>query len=179
LTFDQPALLARLERLKPPYRVCFAVSCAERLLPAYIQYHDVTGQGNPDVLWAALERLRADLSGDELSSHELRGLIAQCEALVPGEEDPWNDWSGLAQNAAAAVAYALRSRLTGLAQEAAWAAVQAYEAADLVATSGLNADFNIPGIEDVIEATDVIQQELALQARDLQDLESKDHDRLE
>lgn len=80
--------------------------------------------------------------------------------------------SGPADDAAGAVAYALRCRLTGLSQEAVWAARRAYDAADTVASARYDdAGMNAPGIEDSIAADDLIQQELGRQEDDLRSLE--------
>lgn len=102
----------------------------------------------------------------------LEALADRCEALAPTEDDSWTDLSGLAQNAASAAAYALRSVVSDSADEAVWAAVQCYEAADLIATARLDVDFNQPGIEDRIVAEEVVQRELVTQAGWLRRLES-------
>jgi hypothetical protein len=54
--------------------------------------------------------------------------------LVPhDDDDSWSELSPLAQNAAAAVTYALRAWLSADAQDGVWAARQVYELADFIA----------------------------------------------
>jgi hypothetical protein len=171
LSFDQQVLRARLDRLDSRSRAEFALDCAERLMAHYQRVHDQTGKGNPAVLKDALTTGRAHLSIGEKSAAELRLLANQCEALVPVEDDSWTNLSGLAQNAAAGAAYALRCIASESTDDATWAAVQAYEAADLVASSRLDVDFNEPGAEDLIVAEDAVQLELITQDELLRSLE--------
>jgi hypothetical protein len=90
-------------------------------------------------------------------------MADRCEALVPREDDSWTDLSGLAQNAAAAAAYALRTAVSGSVDDAMWTALQAYEAADLIASTDLDVDFNEPGAEERVLGQDVVQRELMAQ----------------
>jgi hypothetical protein len=98
------------------------------------------------------------------------------EGLVPEEDDSWVDECAFAQHAAAAVAYALRCRLSEGAQDAGWAARQVYEALDLWVTTRDNVDLNAPGAEEKVLADPLIQAELRRQARDLQELGTIDED---
>jgi len=174
LHFDQQALRARLERLRPKARADFALRCAERLLPLYQRFHVETGQGDPDVLNEALYAARAHLGSGTGCPPEIGSLADRCEALVPVEDESWTDLSGLAQNAAAAMAYALRSVASGSAEDAVWAAVQGVESADLIASTQLDVDFNEPGIEERIVAQEVVQRELAEQEASLEALEDRE-----
>lgn len=171
LTFEPNALTARIERLDPKDRAKFAVGCAERMLPYYQRFHDQTGQGDPDVLTDALNAARAKLMNDPVNFSDFMLMAKRCEALVPIEDDSWTDLSAIAQNAAAAAAYALRCLVSGSPQDAVWAAVQGYEAADLLSSTALNVDFNEPGVEKLIVTEDVVQQELAAQDALLRQLE--------
>jgi hypothetical protein len=58
-------------------------------------------------------------------------------------------WSPLAQNAAAAVAYALRTWSSGESQNGAWAARQLYEAADYLLQLGKPGNDYVEGGEPV------------------------------
>jgi len=171
LHVDQQALRARLDRLRPPARAEFALQCAERLLPLYRRFHVDTGQGDQEVLTEALHAARAYLASTTGCPPEISSLADRCEALVPVEDESWTDLSGLAQNAAAAMAYALRSVASGSAEDAVWAAVQGLESADLLASTQLDADFNEPGVEQRIVAQEVVQRELAEQETSLKILE--------
>jgi hypothetical protein len=91
--------------------------------------------------------------------------------LVPSEDDGWDEETQpYAEDAAAALAYAVRARLSGSAQDASWAARRVYEAIDhyVTATSGLSV--NSPEAEVKILSDARIQAELARQTRDLEEL---------
>jgi uncharacterized protein YjaG (DUF416 family) len=170
-TFDRDVLTARLEGLDPRQRSRFAIACAERLLPSYRRFQELTGRGSPDVIAEALGAARAHLASGGEADSELVQFVESCQALVPTEDDPWTAESGIAQNAAAAAVYAVRSVISGSVDDAVWAAVQGYEAADLIASGELDADFNTPGIEERIAERDVVQRELTVQDELLSQLE--------
>lgn len=173
LRFDQNTLRARIARLSPKARAEFALACAERLLPQYRRYREQTGQGAPDLLADALAAARDRLTKED-AGVDLEPLAERCETLVPVEDDPaWTSLSGLAQNAASAAVYAIRGVASGSIDDAMWAGVQGYEAADLIATNQLDVDFNEPGIEDRIMAEDVVQKELVAQDELLSRLERR------
>ena len=121
LRYDERRLLADLSGLSVERQAAFGASCAERLFPAYLKFHEESAAGNPAALRTALDRLWADLVGEQMTGDELKALADQCEALVPEEDESWTEQAGLAQHAAAAAAYALRCRTAGDAQEAACA----------------------------------------------------------
>jgi hypothetical protein len=144
------------------------------MLPIYRWFHKRTGLGDPSALEAALAHLWADLGG--VLSKGLEHQRDAAEALAPSEadEDAWVTESALAQNAAAAVAYAIKCRLTGNAQYAVWAARQIYEALDYWITlrndvdwSGGDAEKRARAEEEIV-ADDLIQAELYRQKRDLE-----------
>src|SRR5882724_3878028 len=131
LEFDEMELSERLEQLPRPLRAAFAAACAERLLPAYDRFSTQTKTGDALTLEQILRRLWIDLSGEAMSDEEVERQIQACMELIPKEDDgPWVPEQAAAEDAAAALAYALRCRQNGLAKEAAWAARRAYEAVD-------------------------------------------------
>ena len=139
LRYDEPALLERLTAGPARARALFAASCAERVFGLYAR---------------APERLRAALDAAWEGENVARWLQG-AEALVP-DDDPYGE------NAAAAVAYALRTRATDEPKEAAWAARQVYEAADFAAQQQLESlDLNAPGAEDQLADLPVVQEALA------------------
>jgi uncharacterized protein YjaG (DUF416 family) len=155
--------------------VVFAAACAERLLPAYISFSHRTGRGDPTTLTAILERLWLDAQGDRMDTRQVQenvdlsmGLIAQEYTVSWISEQAW------AEDAAAAVVYALRCRLNGQAQEAAWAARRAYEALDhfVIAREGI--DTSKAGAEAQVLSHPVVQAELLRQQRDLGELLAAD-----
>jgi uncharacterized protein YjaG (DUF416 family) len=145
---------------------------ALRILPTYRRFHERTGYGAPAALQALVEQLWQDIVGRQpMTEGEVRAAVDRAMELVPSEEDIWDEESQpYAEDAAAALAYAFRTRLTGDPQEAIWAARRVYEAADHFAlgTCGI-----APGgreNEHAILAHPSVQAELARQKRDLEDL---------
>lgn len=171
-TYDEARCREVLERLNAPFRVAFALLCASRLLPAYKLFQDRTGRGR----WALLDALREELwhhvLESQMSRQELQDAIDQCLAVVPTEEDGWDeDTQPYAEDAAAALAYAFRAALTGDPQEAVWASRRAYEAVDHYAGRSLDEPQDRPYDEDARIGHPAVQMELARQSRDLDDLE--------
>src|SRR6266850_5651318 len=126
LNFDEKKLVADLQRLSPALRVAFAAACAERQMPAYRSFSNKHRVENPDTLDRALD--------DAWLSPSKRGMEPQRQldesmALIPQEDavKPWTREANYAQDASISVAYALRARITGEAQEAAWSARHAWE----------------------------------------------------
>jgi hypothetical protein len=162
LRYDEPALVRRLADLPEQARALFADAIAQRALALYELFAARSGQGDPAQLRAAL-----DASWDEVAAppdlDALAGWQAIAEELVPhDDDDDWVDESAYAQNGAAAVAYALRTRLGGDPQEAAWAARQLYEAADYAAQRQLpDLDINDARSADALLSTPIVQEALA------------------
>ncbi len=135
--YDENVIRQRLKKVAPEYRVLFAAACAELVFPAYRFFARTTGSGDEPALRAALDLAwsvprRADASMSQVEAHR-----EVAEALVPDDDDRnWSELSPYAQNAAAAVAYALRAWLSGDAQDGVWAARQAYEVADFAVQVG-------------------------------------------
>ena len=171
LGFNEIELMGKLEQLPEDRRTAFAAACAERLLLAYARFSERTGRGNLDGLRTLLGRLWDDLAGSRFADEELDSVIEDCMGLIPPEDDePWVIEQAAAEDAASAVAYALRCRRSGSAQEAAWAARRAYEALDHYVINREKMDLSIAGIERRVLAHPVIQAELLRQQRDLHEL---------
>jgi hypothetical protein len=95
--------------------------------------------------------------------------------LIPSEDEGvWIQEQAAAEDAGAAVAYALRCRQNGRSQEAAWSARRSYEALDHYVATQENIDMDIPGAEARVLAHPLVQAELAHQRRDLDDLANVD-----
>jgi uncharacterized protein YjaG (DUF416 family) len=171
LRYNEPELVEKLNRLPKPLRAAFAALSAERLLPAYVSFCKQTSRGDADELMSIQARLWQDLDGVGMTDEELHQKIDTCVALIPQEDDePWVEQQPYAEDAAAAVAYALRARRSGESQEAAWAARRAYEALDHYVITTEQIDTNAPGAEGRIMAHPLVQAELARQRQDLEDL---------
>lgn len=168
LQYSEAQLREALSRLSPAGRAAFAASCAERLLPAYRSFHERSGLGDSIALERALSALWAHIEGT-LGS-DLAIYARSADALVPGEEDAWSPEMPAAQNAAAAVAYAIRCHMSANIQDAAWAARQVYEALDSWVVIRDDLDLNVEGRERRIIGDPLIQAELARQRRDVEEL---------
>jgi hypothetical protein len=171
LRFDKIQLLAKIARLPEHDRTAFAAAIAERMLGAYAKYSNRTGRGIPSQLCEVLARLWADLAGIPMSEQEVATMIDRATDLLPGEDDrPWALEQGAAEGAVSAVLYALRSRKSGLAEEAGWAATVACDALDDFVIIRDDIDTNVPGSEARVAADPLMQAELARQQRDLEEM---------
>lgn len=153
----------------------FAAACAERLQPFYAAFHRASGQGSPEQLRQALEAVwAAAADGDQ--GEDVAHWESVTYDLVPQEEDPgWADVTPLGENAATAVAYALRTWSADDPQEAAWAARHVYEAADYAAQRQLpDLDLNGPGAEDELLGRSVVQEALTGLQADLSAVSATD-----
>jgi uncharacterized protein YjaG (DUF416 family) len=123
LQYDEAAILQHLNQLPARFRVLFALLVVMRILPTYRRFHEKTGRGDPVVLEGVAERLWSDIAGAEVSNEELQAMANMIIGLVPTEDDGWDEETQpYAEDAAAALAYAVRARLSGSAQDASWAA---------------------------------------------------------
>lgn len=171
-TFDESMLVAKLESLPVPLRVAFAAACAERQMPAYRRFEGRNGREEPNALECALADVWDDPS-PATDGEAFEQRIEELMALIPQEEgfqQPWTQDVTNAQNAGMSAVYALRAKLAGEAQEAAWAARVAYEALDNFVINSEDIDTNQPGEEQRVLAHPLVQAELARQHRDLDEL---------
>ena len=175
LSFNEESLTTELDRIAVPLRVVFAAAIAERLLPAYVSFSHKTGRGNPNILTEILERLWRDIQGTQMDPEELQQNIDLSMKLIPQEDDiPWILDQAWAEDAVAAVTYALRSRQNGKSQESAWVARRAYEALDHFVIAHEDIDPSIVGAEERVLSNPLIQDELMRQQRDLRELDAVD-----
>jgi hypothetical protein len=164
--YSEAENLRLLDGLTPEARGVFALVCASRLLPAYRRFHEATGLGDPSGVEALAGTLWAIASSEGTDESSLREAAYECEQLVPSEDEGWDEGTQpYAEDAVAALAYAFRARLTGQAQEAAWAGRRAYEALDHYVRNVLdNKD------EAGTLSHPLVQAELGRQRRDLLEL---------
>lgn len=168
LRFDANALIAQLERLPNRLRVAFAAACAERQLPNYFRFSEATRQGNPELLASALRYLWEDIEGRPVDSIELKACLDTCMSLLPREDV--GDLCGLgcyAEDAVAAVAYAIEARLKSDAHEAVESARVAYAALDEYVSAILNFRSIGQNEEVRIVAHPLVQAEFERQRTDL------------
>lgn len=168
LRYDEARLTEALTALPSTARAMFAATCAERMLPVYRWFKRRTDYGDPAALELALEEVWRSFGGHVSKYLESRRELI--EDLVPGEDDSWVDESAYAQNATAAVAYAIGALLTGSVSDAVAASYQPYEALDYRVTNRDDVDINAADAERSIVSDPLIQQELRRQRRDLETL---------
>lgn len=173
--FDESSLILGLGKLPTSLRVAFAAACAERQMLAYRRFESDAGRGGPDGLETALLDVWEN-PGAVVEKSALSDQIDEIMGLIPTEGlvRHWTQTATNAQNAGMAVVYALRARLTGEAQDAAWAARVAYEALDNVVINGQDIDVNSAEARARVVAHPLIQAELARQERDLTELQRDD-----
>lgn len=167
LQHDEAYLERILAGLDVRRRVGFAACCAQRLIGGYEAYcvragHDQTG---------SLARILADiwrfLIGGEVTVETLVATLPRCIELIPAEDhEPWIAEQPHADDAAAAVAYALRTLETGDPREAVWAARRSYEAAVTRVEKHRDPFTDLAAIPN----HPYVRAELARQRRDLDDI---------
>jgi uncharacterized protein YjaG (DUF416 family) len=179
---DQMRLKQELQQLPESSRLLFALACAQRLYPAYVQFSKKTGSGDPAKLSTILERLWRDAGGEAISPGQLQADIDACMGLIPDEDDqPWVIEQATAEDAATALAYALRYRQSGDLQEAAWASKRVFDALDHFITNqdwddsgtakvGLLSHAQVKAQLEAVGAHPLVQAEQRRQARDLEEL---------
>jgi uncharacterized protein YjaG (DUF416 family) len=171
LRFDKTQLLAKIAQLSEQDRTAFAAAIAERMLGAYAKYSNRTGRGSPSQLREILESVWANLAGIPMSEQGIATMIDRATGLLPGEDHrPWVLEQGAAEDAVSAVIYSLRSRMSGLPEEAMWAATVACDAVDDFVINRDDIDMNSPGSEARVVADPLMQAELGRQQRDLDEL---------
>jgi len=170
--FDEARLISEIRHLPAPLRVAFAAACAERQMSAYRQFEERRRRASPNALDLALQDVWAHPDQPQ-DPEELEQQIESLMSIVPQEDDiegPWNQDATNAQNAGMAAIYALRTKVRGDPQEAAWAARVAYEAVDNFVINSEDIDTNTPGEELRVLAHPLVQAELTRQRIDLEDL---------
>lgn len=167
LAFDEPRLRKALSALPSRARLAFAVARATRQLSAYERFAELYPHNRPirprqiaASLWDKIQR-------SDLAVKGWPEVLDEVMALIP-EEQPGHGFLDLiAQDSIASLAYAIRCLIFDDAQEAAWAARRAYEAADQAAIRSLNMAPATPGAEASILAHQFVQRTLASQNEDL------------
>lgn len=172
LTFNKAYLSTSLNQLPAKLRTVFAALCAERQLPASMDfYRRIEGDR-----WNFIQNLLSDVWSDLEESSQMQQLEQKIDRLmriVPQEDDYKEQWSQKAtnaQNAGMTLVYVLRTMQTGDVQEAIWSAQVAYEALDNWVINSEHIDINVPGAGKIILAHSILQAELQRQRDDLRDL---------
>lgn len=168
LGYNEGLLAERLSRLDAWGRAAFALACAQRLLPLYVRYHDVTHEGDAEFANGAVEDLWRSLRGPSISRDELERLASRAQELVPdGQAVGVSAWHWYAIDAMAALAYAAESQFTDGTDPALWAARQAFEAAELYVRGRDHMDLHSMADVGLVDNDPVVQEELRRQDHDL------------
>lgn len=130
LRYDSVGILSRLSSLDLTRRTAFSAACSERLASLYIRYAVMAGRNRGAVFRSILDDVWRAVGG---SGDDLEPLRNPSNELVPDEDGEWAPGLGFAQNAAISLACAVEGWLNDDPNEAASAAMQVYEAADLAA----------------------------------------------
>lgn len=129
--YDESELAKMLSVLTPRARALFACACAERLMSAYQWFCLATGSCNYGFVREALDIAWAANASEQTAA--LDSMRKSVMAAAPHAEDPrMFPGVAVAQNAVAAVCYAMEVCLTGDVRASVWAARQLYDAADAV-----------------------------------------------
>jgi len=177
LDYDEPQRIETLKKLAPRLRVAFALLCAERALPGYRRFWARTGRGDPFAAESFAERLWFDVAGDPMTGSELEGTLGRAEQLLVDEDDGlWGEPTQVhADDATAALCYAIAVRAQGDPQLAAFAGRRLYELADHLAQRALGDEISrtrwTAADEERLLAHPLVQRELARQERDLRELQ--------
>jgi uncharacterized protein YjaG (DUF416 family) len=169
LEFQENSLLAKMQALSQKSRMAFALAASNRLLKCFDEFaseHNISNRAVPRLVAARLWEHLVD-SRELPTNQQANEWLVEVMDLMPQENHQWSEALPLAEDAIASLAYVLRCLISGKAEEAAWAARRAYEAADQYAIQVLGLDLNDKGTEATILAARVVQQELIRQERDL------------
>lgn len=202
LVYQQGYVRQEIAAIPVRLRVAFAAACAQRLTAVFIAAAQRTGvhAAHSRQLAETLELIWTDLLLDRHDKEGMRGLLPTCMAIVEELNDgaPMPGLLFAEDEAASAVVYALRAFVDGDAQDAAWAAERAYEAADRIATAllameqgakaddlmilqpaGPDANARLLYVDPArIREHPVVQAEINAQYRDLEQVRSVEKDQV-
>jgi uncharacterized protein YjaG (DUF416 family) len=177
LIFDERNLAEKLNRLSPREKLAFSISCAERLLPNYVVFHEKENWGDPEALRAGLDLAWEYLQRGESSPGAGEQLRARVEAAEPETEEFDSIHVSAALDAAAAVGLVLQLIEQPTTAKCIEIATLARDTVDMYVQELAGLDSNDPFIENAIRQAPLMQRELAEQARALETLQSWAGDR--
>lgn len=165
--FGENALINELEGMPNAPRIAFAAATATRQLGSFERLssrHGAEADLRPREI---VVQLWDDLQEPIVNRAAWTERLDEVMGLLPEDGDDWFIGLAMAEDALSSVAYAIRCLLTHSAQEAAWAARRAYEAADQAAIKVLGLTPGLPNEEITIREHCFVQRELARQRNDL------------
>jgi uncharacterized protein YjaG (DUF416 family) len=175
LNYDEAALADRLAGIEPWQKAAFATACAQRMLPVYLKYCAVTGEGDAAFAPRAIDKLWRALEDAVLPADELQGLLDGAEELIPpGEAAGMVVWYYYAADALAALIYAIKCQQGDLVQEAVWAARQPFDVVTNYVEYRDDLNYNSEADRLQLDRDPEVQTELRRQDADLRVLEGRD-----
>lgn len=170
ISFSENMLSERLSRLNCMQITAFAASCAERLMPTYIRFAENAALAPEDKLLyrKSLDNIWNCALGKLIDKKSIVDMEHACLNAVPSEDDAWEFGEPYAEDAGAAVTFAVRTWLSCDPQNAVWAARRVYEALDNFVVTSLNSSLID---EQEVLSNHLIQKELVRQQLDLEQLE--------
>lgn len=171
LSFNEVSLHNEIRKLGSESRALCALLAAFRLLPYYRRFQELSGLGDIAELERHAARLLEDCSGAKMTSHERETAAETIRSLIPSEDQGWHGESQAgAEDAASALYYAYRARITEKSENVVWALRCAYDAMDYQEQLGFEMQPHDRGFESSLLTKPLIQKELAQQYQDLEDL---------
>ncbi len=176
LTFNKIKLIESLKPLSNEYRVAFAASCCERLVPNYDAFWVIENWGEPQVLHDAIEKVWAYVDGISPSKEEINSLILACNDIMPDTEEFSSIFTGLAVNSVAAIIHTLRASIEADLEELASVGSLAVECVDSYLSAVNDPKIGIHSadktFDDWLEHAPLLVAELNKQHEDIQFLKS-------
>jgi uncharacterized protein YjaG (DUF416 family) len=162
------ALKAELKELPQRTQAAFAAACAERLYPAYASFVGASGRDDDGLIRRTLDLAWDGARSGVVAAEDPAELFEQCVALIPtdGSEEAI---PAHAEDAIAAVAYALQAA-AGLDDKAAgWAAEQVTNCLDSFLLAN-EIDISAPDSEQRVWAHQLVVTEVNRRKDDLRQL---------
>lgn len=85
--FDPKEILDLLSQMDDKARLAFGLSCAERLYPNYLAFHEEQQWGNPEAIRKALDLGWQVLDGESLERSELIKTAGMVDSIIPDADD--------------------------------------------------------------------------------------------
>jgi hypothetical protein len=167
IIFDENTLKLHLESLDGVKQTIFAASASTRLLNIFNSLRLTNYTHTYKLLNDMLDKFWFDILAPVNKNDKWLKQLEVILSLIPEESDVSNIMDALLDDAASSFAYSIRCFLNPHAQEAAWAARRAYEAADQVAIKILNIQPGLQTAEKKIALHEVVQLELYRQKHDI------------
>ena len=163
------ALKVELKELQQRTQATFAVSCAERLYPAYAAFVQASGRDDQGLIRRTLDLAWDGARTGVVAAEDPAILFEQCVALIPGDQSEEEAIPAHADDAIASVAYALQAA-AGLDDKAAgWAAEQVTNCLDTFLLSN-EIDISAPDAEQRVWEHPLVVAEVRRRKDDLQRL---------